>query len=223
MAFKSGIKDFIQWVLFGFLCAIVIVFFFRNKDEGTPNNPRANVDAETNNITSSLPIISRITPFTLTNQHNRPIGLTNYLGTPWLANIIFTRCPTICPRLTQTLSSLQTELGAGVGLMTLTTDPSHDTPEKLLQFSALHGQSSTNWNFLTGPKETLMKLAVDDLKLVSYPKEKGKQTSPNDLFVHSGNLILVDAEARVRASFEHDSTNLIKRIRFSLTQLQEEQ
>jgi protein SCO1/2 len=107
--------------------------------------------------------------------------------------------------------------------MTLTTDPSHDTPEKLLQFSTLHGQSSTNWNFLTGPKETLMKLAVDDLKLVSHPKEKGKQTSPHDLFVHSGNLILVDAEGRVRANFEHDSTNLIKRIRFSLKQLQEEQ
>jgi len=218
MAFKSDIKDFIQYMLFGFLCTIIIAYFFRDKEGSSLNN--AIVDSDTNNITSSLPIISKITPFTLTNQYNRPIGLTNYLGAPWLADIIFTRCPTICPKLTQTLSSLQTELGPEVGFMTLTTDPSHDTPEKLLQFSVLHGQSNTNWNFLTGPKETLMKLAVEDLKLVSYPKEKGKQTDPNDLFVHSGNLILVDAEGRVRATFEHDSTNLIKRIRFSLKQLQ---
>ncbi|MDP6902980.1 MAG: SCO family protein [Verrucomicrobiota bacterium] len=221
MAANSEILSLIKWTLLGVLLPVIFLFIYFKFGRNPVSLTTANATpvSEGNN----LPIISRITPFTLTNQHNRPIGLTNYLGTPWIADIIFTRCPTICPGLTRTLSSLQTELGSGVRFMTLTTDPSHDTPEKLLQFSRLHGQSSTNWNFLTGPKETLMKLAVDDLKLVSHPKEKSKQTSPHDLFVHSGNLILVDAEGRVRATFEHDSTNLIKRIRFSLKQLQEEQ
>ena len=219
MAANNEILSFIKWTLLGILLPVVFLFLYHKytSDPVFPGTAPAIPVSEGN-----LPIISKITPFTLTNQHNNPIGLTNYLGTPWLADIIFTRCPTICPKLTQTLSRLQSELGPGIGFMSLTTDPSHDTPEILSQFSRLHGGSDTNWHFLTGPKEALMKLAVDDLKLVSLPKDKTKQTNPNDLFIHSGNLILVDAKGRVRASFEHDSTNLIGKIRSSLKQLEDE-
>ena len=219
MAANREILSFVKWSLLGLLLPVIFFFLYFKYTSGlVSRGNKAPLPVSKDN----LPVISQVTPFTLTNQYNNPIGLTNYLGAPWLADIIFTRCPTICPKLTQTLSGLQSNLGPEVRFMTLTTDPSHDTPQKLLQFSVLHGRSDTNWNFLTGPKETLMKLAVDDLKLVSLPKAKEKQTNPNDLFIHSGNLILVDGKGQVRASFEHDSTNLTKRIRLSLKQLSKE-
>jgi len=220
MAANNEILSFIKWSLLGLLLPVVSLFLYFKYTGGiiSPNNETPTATPE-----AGLPIISQVTPFTLTNQYNNPISLTNYLGTPWLADIIFTRCPTICPKLTQTLSSLQSNLGPGVRFMTLTTDPSHDTPEKLLQFSKSYSHTGTNWNFLTGPKDILMKLAVDELKLATLPKNKEKQTNPNDLFIHSGNLILVDEKGQVRASFEHDSTNLTERIRFSLKQLLEQE
>ena len=64
-----------------------------------------------------------------------------------------------------------------------------------------------------------MRLAVDDLKMVSQPKPKAHQESPNDLFIHSSLLILVDKNGQVRASFESDAPNLAEQINQALTQL----
>jgi cytochrome oxidase Cu insertion factor (SCO1/SenC/PrrC family) len=54
------------------------------------------------------------------------------------------------------------------------------------------------------------------------PKEKGERNNPNDLFVHSGLYILVDAKGRVRKSFEHDATNLMQQVQAALKQLEDE-
>ena len=59
----------------------------------------------------------------------------------------------------------------------------------------------------------------DDLKMVSQPKPKAHQESPNDLFIHSSLLILVDKDGQVRASFESDAPNLADQIKKALTQL----
>ena len=172
--------------------------------------------------TSNLPVISKIQPFALTNQNSVPITHTSLIGTPWLANIIFTRCPTVCPKLTQTLSQLRSKLPAQLNYISLTTDPTFDTPEKLKAFAEANGSNETNWHFLTGPKDVLMKLAVEDLKLVSLPKEKARQENPSDLFVHSSLYILVDSKGQVRAYFEHDATNLVQMIQTALEKLEKE-
>ena len=67
-----------------------------------------------------------------------------------------------------------------------------------------------------------MRLAIDDLKLISLPKEKGKRDNHNDLFVHSSLYKLVDAKGRVRKSFEYDTANLLKQVKATLKQLDAE-
>ena len=143
-------------------------------------------------------------------------------GRPWLADIIFTRCPTVCPRMTQTLGKLRAELPPALRYVSLTTDPGNDTPAVMKAFAEAHGSNDSGWHFLTGPKADLMRLAIDDLKLISVPKEKGKRDNPNDLFVHSSLYILVDAKGRVRKSFEHDATNLLQQVKVTLKQLDAE-
>ena len=110
-------------------------------------------------------------------------------GRPWVADIIFTRCPTVCPRMTQTLSELRAELPPALRYVSLTTDPGNDTPTVMKAFAETHGSNDSDWHFLTGPKADLMRLAIDDLKLISLPKEGGKRDNPNDLFVHSSLYI----------------------------------
>ena len=89
-------------------------------------------------------------------------------------------------------------------------------------FAETHGCNYSDWHFLTGPKADLMRLAIDDLKLISLPKEEGKRDNPSDLFVHSSLYILVDAKGRVRKSFEHDATNLLQQVKATLKQLDAE-
>jgi len=204
-------RQIMKWSLFGFLAAVMtatLVIGTRNRQElrSPPEQP-------------VLPEISTIQPFTLTNQFGAEIVLSDLKGQPWLADIIFTRCPTVCPHMTQTLAELRKSLPKTIRYVSLTTDPAHDTPEVMNAFAKAHGSNDGNWHFLTGSKVDLMRLAVDDLKLISVPKEAGKRDNPNDLFVHSSLYILVDAKGRVRKSFEHDATNLLQQIEIALKQL----
>lgn len=217
---KSNFKDFVQWSLFGFLAALMAFFILgrKNQKERIPSNQPV-ITPLPMDSGAELNIISQVQPFTLTNQMGEIFTLNELVDTPWLSNIIFTRCPTVCPKITQTIADLLLKLPKSLNFVTLTTDPVHDTPEVLKKFSQLNRAETNRWHFLTGDKQTLMRLAVDDLKMVSQPKPKAHQESPNDLFIHSSLLILVDKNGQVRASFESDAPNLADQIKKALTQL----
>jgi len=221
---KQITRGNIAWVLLGFLLSLILLnVYVKNRFANGQRTPSKQPVIKSNaNVASNLPVISKIQPFTLTNQNSTPIVRADLIGTPWLANIIFTRCPTVCPKITQTLSQLRLKLPDQLNYISLTTDPSFDTPEKLKAFAEANGSNETNWHFLTGPKATLMKLAIEDLKLISMPKEKLKRENPGDLFVHSSLYILVDSKGQVRASFEHDATNLVQMIQKALETLEKD-
>ena len=204
-------KQIIKWSLFGFIIVLVVAnFLLGTHEKRTPSGQPV------------LPEISTINSFSLTNQFGKKITLNDMKGRPWLADIIFTRCPTVCPRMTQTLGELRAKLPPTLRYVSLTTDPANDTPAVMKAFAEAHGSNDSNWHFLTGLKADLMRLAIDDLKLISVPKEEGKRDNPNDLFVHSSLYILVDSKGQVRASFEHDATNLVQMIQTALEKLEKE-
>ena len=72
----------------------------------------------------------------------------------------FTRCPTVCPKITQTIADLLPNYRS-LNFVTITTDPVHDTPVVLKKFAQLNRAETNRWHFLTGDKPTLMRLAVD--------------------------------------------------------------
>ncbi|MDE2714711.1 MAG: SCO family protein [Verrucomicrobiota bacterium] len=213
-------KQIIKWSLFGFIIVLVVANFLLGTHEKRTPSGQPVLPVSTNQ--TALPKISTINPFSLTNQFGNKITLNDMKGRPWLADIIFTRCPTVCPRMTQTLGELRAELPPALRYVSLTTDPGNDTPAVMKAFAEAHGSNDSGWHFLTGPKADLMRLAIDDLKLISVPKGKGKRDNPNDLFVHSSLYILVDAKGRVRKSFEHDATNLLQQVKVTLKQLDAE-
>ena len=67
-------------------------------------------------------------------------------------NFIFTTCTTICPPLTATFRRVQQDLserGADVRLISISVDPSVDTPERLREFAAKF-KAGPGWTFVTG-------------------------------------------------------------------------
>ncbi len=83
-------------------------------------------------------------------------------------NFIFTTCDTICPMAGANFSKLQTLLGDRLGrevyLISVTTDPETDTPEKLKTW-ATQFKAKDGWTLVTGKKaeiEQLLRVLTGD-------------------------------------------------------------
>lgn len=152
----------------------------------------------------SLPALAQVADFSLTNQDGARATLADLNGRVWIADIIFTRCPGPCIRMTHQMKELQDALpkDARTRLVSLTTDPDYDTPAILKVYSERAGADPSRWTFLTGTKQQIGGLAVSSLKLSAVPIKPEDRTSANDLWVHSTIFVIVDKHAQLRAIFE---------------------
>ncbi len=76
-------------------------------------------------------------------------------GRPVVLNFIFTSCTSICPVMSQTLSQLQSRLGADrsrVHIVSISIDPEQDTPERLVEY-ARKFHAGPQWRHYTGTVE----------------------------------------------------------------------
>ena len=151
-----------------------------------------------------LPILSNLSDFNLTNQSGQATTLANLRDRVWVADIIFTRCPGPCLKMTRQMKELQDALPADskTRLVTLTTDPDYDTPVILERFAARFNADTNRWTFLTGTKKELGALGGGGLKLTAVEVKPAERTSENDLFIHSTIFALVDRHGRLRAVFD---------------------
>ena len=151
-----------------------------------------------------LPVIGAVNDFTLTNQFATAVTLADLRGHVWIADIIFSRCPGPCLKMTRQLKELQDALPATskARLVTLTTDPDYDTPTILARYSERFGTDTNRWIFLTGTKKEIGTLGSSGLKLTSVEVKPDERKSENDLFIHSTIFVVVDKQARLRGVFE---------------------
>jgi protein SCO1 len=151
-----------------------------------------------------LPVYSQIASFTLTNQSGNAVSLADVRGKVWVADIIFTRCPGPCLKMTRQMKELQNALPpeSQVKLVTLTTDADFDTPPVLKAYAERFGADTNRWMFLTGTRQDIAKLAIDSLKLTAIEKKPEERESVQDLFVHSTIFVIADKQARLRGVFE---------------------
>lgn len=152
----------------------------------------------------ALPVFGQVADFTLTNQDNQATTLADLSNHVWVADIIFTRCAGPCPRMTGQMKSLQDALtpDKNARLVTLTTDPDHDTPGMMKHYGERFGADFTRWFFLTGSKAEIAGLGGDSLKLSAMPVKPADRKSDSDLFIHSTIFVVVDKRAQLRAVFE---------------------
>lgn len=76
-------------------------------------------------------------------------------------NFLFTNCTTICPPLGATFGKLRKLLGERAGrdvhLISISVDPTNDTPARLKAWSAKFGQGP-GWNLVTGERDEIVRL-----------------------------------------------------------------
>jgi protein SCO1 len=153
---------------------------------------------------ASLPVFGQVTGFVLTNQAGQVFDSSRLGGQVWVANLIFTRCPGPCPKLTQHFALLQSQLGARepVRLVTLTADPEHDTPPVLEEYGRRFGADFRRWDFLTGLRADINRVAMRQLLLAVEEKPPAERETDLDLYLHSTKWVLVDGAGRLRGVYE---------------------
>ena len=157
-----------------------------------------------------LPVYAQVADFTLTNQNAQPISLKDLQGHVWIGDIIFTRCPGPCRRMSKRMKEVQDALPASsqARLVTLTTDPDYDNPAILKKEAVRLGADPNRWIFLTGPQKDIAKLATDSLKLAALEKPANERESANDLFVHSTIFVVVDKKGQLRRVLETEGEGI---------------
>jgi protein SCO1/2 len=144
---------------------------------------------------SDLIEIGPVPAFELTDQNDKKISDKDYLGKVYVVEFFFSTCPTICPKMNQSMLELQEAFygNPNFGLASITIDPEHDTAAVLKEHANLLGVKHYNWHFLTGDKEYIYNLANKGFNL--YAGENNKAAGG---FEHSGLFALVDKEGKIR-------------------------
>ena len=144
---------------------------------------------------SDLVEIGPVPTFKLTNQDNKSISDKDYLGKVYVVEFFFSTCPTICPKMNQSMLQLQEEFygNPNFGIASITIDPAKDTPQVLKEHANLLGVKHYNWHFLTGDKEYIYSLANKGFNL--YAGENNKVAGG---FEHSGLFALIDKNGKIR-------------------------
>jgi len=174
----------------------------------------------------SLPAVPlrEVRPFSLTNQLAEPVGLESLKGRPWAVNLIFTRCPGPCAQLSGVMRTLQKRIpeGSKAGLMSLTSDPEHDNPGVLAAYGARFEADARRWQLVTGTRAEIRRLATEDLMMVLQDKAPELRESPEDLFLHSTLIVLLDGRGRVRQVVEGLEPGAVDRVLALLAELERE-
>ena len=171
-----------------------------------------------------LPLLANVSDFALTNQSGRVVTRADLRDKVWLADIIYTRCFGPCLRMTRQMRELQAALPANapVQLVSLTADPVFDTPEVLKRYGEKFGVAPERWQFLTGNKLDVYRLATQGLLLAVDETKADERTDPNDLFVHSTKFIVVDKQGRIRGAFDGTEASSQKKILMAIEMLLKE-
>lgn len=186
--FRSGLVLVLLFVGYG-------LFLINRSGSGGSGAPSA----------APLPVLRTLSSMELVDQEGEPVNLQTFRGQPWFANIIFTRCPGPCARMTQKMRQLQEALpeeASEVQLVSLTTDPDFDTPEVLSQYARKFQADTRSWKFLTGTKEEIVRVSTQEWLLVMLEKGEAERESPNDIFLHSTLTVLMDGLGRIRGTYE---------------------
>jgi protein SCO1/2 len=154
-----------------------------------------------------LPVIAVVPEFEMISENGQRFGSKDLKGKTYLANFIFSRCPTACPRMLGDLQKVQKRIkgtGHKVSIVSFTVDPLYDNEKVLFDLARKYDANPHVWTFLTkNNEEELFTLYKDGFKV-------GVEKNPQDLFdiAHSEKIVLVDEVGQIRGYYSFDENSI---------------
>ncbi len=137
--------------------------------------------------------------FSFLNQDSISVNQKRVENKIHIANFIFTSCGSICPTMTKNMKIVGDSLSSDKNLVFLSfsVTPWIDKPSILKKYKERNGIKNENWEFLTGSKGDIYKLARQ-----SYFAEENIGFSKDSTeFLHTEHFVLVDKTKRIRGIY----------------------
>lgn len=223
MSFNIFSKSFrnILMVLAIFAISVVIGYQLLNPKQQLPiYNP---VDVNPKLVDDSkqhVKINHKIADFSLINQNGDTITQQDYADKIYVADFFFTRCPTICPIMSNNMKKLQ-EVYKGdddVMLLSHSVTPVIDSVPILRMYADAKGIIASKWNITTGDKKHIYNLARKSYFAVLDEGDGGLQD-----FIHTEQFVLVDKKRQIRGFYDGTKSEDIERIKEDIEILKQEE
>lgn len=141
----------------------------------------------------------QVLDFQLINQNGIEITQDDYKNSIYIVDFFFTRCPSICPIMTNNMGKVQQKFSDrnDIKLLSISVTPIIDSVSILRKYANEKGVLDAKWNITTGDKKHIYNLARKSYFAVV---EKGDGELQD--FIHTPNFILVDKEKQIRGIYD---------------------
>lgn len=181
-----------RFIVWGFVfLALLGMYGLRKYQIAAQAEARRAAIAKMPPVTASAEVAGRqVEPFQLTRETGESFDTASLDGKVWVASFFFTSCPGFCLKQNQSIADLTGTLGGkDVTFVSVSVDPTVDTPAELTKYAAHFKADPEHWVFLTGDLETIRSVAKDSF-LVTADRE-----------THTGRLFLIGRDGKIVGSY----------------------
>ena len=167
---------------------IILTVIFANRDIGV----------------RPVPELHKVGNFTLTDSNQNLFRFDQLKGKIVVVDFIFTTCQGVCPLMTQNLKKIYEQFRnkTDVAFLSITVNPEYDTPAVLAKYSERLNINPNQWVFLTGPRDVIQTIAVNEFKIGSV----------DEPVFHSAYFVLVDKQGVARGYYEGSEAAQIQKL-----------
>jgi len=154
--------------------------------------------------------------FAFEDQQGLVVNPDSLTGQVLLVDFFFSTCPTICKDLLSSLQQVHAIHGGNnqLRLLSHSVDSYYDTQKVLADYAQKAGVTNRNWLFLRGEEAEIYNIAKT--AYLSYVATDS--TAPGG-FLHSGHLILLDPNRKIRGVYDGTSSEEVARLLQDLPKL----
>jgi protein SCO1/2/putative membrane protein len=151
-----------------------------------------------------------LSEYEFTERSGKHVRLTDLKGHIMVVNFFFANCPGSCRQFTSTIAGLQEEFkNDDVRFVSVTVDPSTDTPERLTTYANQFGADPNRWWFVTAP--------------LGETQELGRALHVTVVgTTHTDEMILLDRDGTIRGAYDHKDPQKLAKFKKDLKALLEE-
>jgi protein SCO1 len=146
--------------------------------------------------------------FSFEGVDNAQVTEAAFSGGPWLINMFFTSCPTVCPKKMEKISQIKRDFPS-LKVLSVSIDPESDTEERLKEYGDRFGATPGEWFLVRGSMSSVEKFFSEGVKI----------GVGDELDQHSTRLVLVDSNRVIRGYFAADDEEVREKIGSALKRM----
>lgn len=192
----------IQLIKNSFIILFILLVSCKSKPKELPlpfiNNPDFTPEWIEKNDPAYLSI-HQIPDFSFIDQDGKIVTEKTVSGKIYVADFIFTRCASICLKMTANMALIQSAFKDNdeVLLLSHSVTPEMDSVPVLKKYAEAKSIISGKWHLLTGKEDDIYTMA----KKQYYAGDTIGYYQTGNEFLHTENFILVDKQRRIRGVY----------------------